>query len=89
MQNMLLLGLNSNETKIAANKAKIFRRSVFATRNIKKGEQLSKLNIRVIRPGYGISPKYYNQILNKKSPYSIKKEEPLKLNILKKLKITK
>ena len=69
------------------NKSKIFRRSIFSTRIIKKGEKFSKDNIRVIRPGYGLQPKYYNLILNKKAPYNIEKEEPLRTNILKKLNI--
>ena len=65
------------------NKSKIFRRSIFATKNIKKGEKFSKDNIRVIRPGYGLMPKYYNKILNKKSSIDILKDEPLKPIILK------
>ena len=71
---------NKNE-----NKSKIFRRSIFATKNIKKGEKFSKDNIRVIRPGYGLEPKYYNKILNKKSPVNISKNDPLKTFILKKI----
>ena len=65
------------------NKSKIFRRSIFTTKNIKKGEKFSKDNIRVIRPGYGLPPKYYNEILNKKSPINILKDEPLKPIVLK------
>jgi pseudaminic acid synthase len=69
------------------NKSKIFRRSIFSTRLIKKGELFLKDNVRVVRPGYGLEPKYYNLILNKKAPYNIEKEEPLRTNILKKLNI--
>tara|TARA_B100000767_G_scaffold248215_1_gene248980 strand:- start:18 stop:1034 length:1017 start_codon:yes stop_codon:yes gene_type:complete len=65
------------------NKSKIFRRSIFTTKNIKKGEKFSKDNIRVIRPGYGLAPKYYNKILNKKSSVDILKDEPLKPIVLK------
>ena len=67
------------------NNSKKFRRSIFATRNIKKGEKFTKDNIRVIRPGYGLDPKYFNKILNKKSYYNISKNEPLKSLILKKI----
>jgi sialic acid synthase SpsE len=67
------------------NKSKIFRRSIFTTKDIKKGEKFSKYNIRVIRPGYGLAPKYFNRILNKKSPINIKNSEPVKSIILKKL----
>ena len=67
------------------NKSKIFRRSIFTTKDIKKGEKFTKNNVRVIRPGYGLAPKYYSKILNKKSPINISKDEPLKSIIYKKL----
>ncbi len=69
------------------NKSKAFRRSIFTTKNIKKGEKFTVQNIRVIRPGFGIAPKYYNKLLNKISPLNLKSEEPIKGNVLKKLKI--
>ena len=68
------------------NKSKMFRRSIFITKNIKKGEKFTKNNIRVIRPGNGLEPKYFNYILGKKSHFNLKKEEPLKSNTLQKLK---
>ena len=78
-----LLGKNSFFRNKSENKSKIFRRSIFTTKDIKKGEKFSKDNIRVVRPGYGLAPKYYNIILNKKSPINILKNEPLKSNVLK------
>ena len=78
-----LLGKKSFYRNRSENKSKIFRRSIFSTKDIKKGEKFSKNNIRVIRPGYGLAPKYYDQILNKKSPINISKNEPLKSNVLK------
>jgi|TARA_B110000116_G_C16684834_1_gene512418 pseudaminic acid synthase len=66
---------------------KVFRRSIFVVKNILKGEKFTKYNIRRIRPGYGVSPVYYEKILNKKSPSNLKKGNPLNLNILKKIKI--
>ena len=60
------------------NKSKIFRRSIFATENIQKGEKFSKLNIRVVRPGYGLDPTLYNKILGKISKKKIKKNHPIK-----------
>ena len=64
-----------------------FRRSIYAVRNIKKNEKFTKDNIRVIRPGYGIEPYYYDKIINKLSPIKINKDMPLKKRVLKKLKI--
>lgn len=40
-----------------------FRRSIYAAKDIKAGEQFTKENIRIVRPGYGIEPKYFEQIL--------------------------
>ena len=80
-----LLGKNSFFRNKSENKSKIFRRSIFATKNIKKGEKFTKNNIKVIRPGYGLAPKYYNKILNKKSLINISKDEPLKSMIIKSL----
>ena len=78
-----LLGKKSFFRNKSENKSKVFRRSIFTTKDIKKGEKFSKENIRVIRPGYGLAPKYYNKVLNKKSPINILKNEPLKQSILK------
>ena len=80
-----LLGKNSFFRNKSENKSKIFRRSIFTTKDIKKGEKFSKDNIRVIRPGYGLAPKYFNKILNKKSPIDISNSEPITSSILKKL----
>ncbi len=81
-----LLGKDRFFRSKSEDQSKIFRRSIFTTKNIKKGEKFTKDNIRVIRPGYGLPPKYYNLILNKKSPLNISIGEPLKKEILKILK---
>ena len=64
-----------------------FRRSIYAVSDIKKGEKFTKKNIRVIRPGIGIQPLYFEKLINKKSPTEIKRETPLKKSLLKKLRI--
>lgn len=80
-----LLGRDYFYRNKTENKSKVFRRSIFAIKDIKKGEKFSKKNIKVIRPGYGLEPKYFNKILNKKSPIKIEKYEPVKSSILKKI----
>ena len=64
-----------------------FRRSIYATSNIEKGEKLTKKNIKVIRPGFGIPPIYFEKLINRYSPINIKKGLPLNKNLLRKLKI--
>ncbi len=54
-----------------------FRRSIYAVADIAEGELFTEENLRVIRPGYGIAPKYYKGLLGKKSRRAIKRGEPL------------
>ena len=56
----------------------VFRRSIFAVRDIQEGELFTEDNIRVIRPGYGVAPKYYHEIIGKSCGRNIKRGEPLK-----------
>ncbi|MBB2184191.1 pseudaminic acid synthase [Lachnospiraceae bacterium MD1] len=57
-----------------------FRRSIFAVDDIKAGDVFSNNNIRVIRPSYGLEPKYYNSVLGKKALCDIKRGTPLRLD---------
>lgn len=51
-----------NETNI---KGRAFSRSLYVAKDIKKGEKFSEENIRSVRPGYGLHPKYLREILGK------------------------
>ena len=59
-----------------------YRRSIFITENVKKGELLTAKNIRVIRPGLGLAPKYYEEILGKKAKEDIERGIPLQWNLI-------
>ena len=65
--------------------SKIFRRSIFTIKKINKGEKFNVKNIRRIRPGYGLPPKYYEKLINKKSPINLDANEPLDMRVLKKI----
>tara|TARA_Y100001935_G_C17289762_1_gene502566 strand:+ start:708 stop:1751 length:1044 start_codon:yes stop_codon:yes gene_type:complete len=54
-----------------------FKRSIYICEDIEIGEQFTNKNIRVIRPGFGLSPKFYDIILGKKSNRKLKKGTPL------------
>ena len=43
-----------------------FSRSLYISKNVKKGELITSENIKSIRPGFGLHPKYFNQLLGKK-----------------------
>jgi pseudaminic acid synthase len=61
-----LLGTASYELSEKVRKNKIFARSLFIVGNVKKGTILSEHNIRSIRPGFGMHPKFYSEVLGKK-----------------------
>jgi len=55
----------------------VYRRSLFVVKDIKKGEKFTKNNIRSIRPGYGLSPKYFDNIIGQHAKIDIKLGTPL------------
>lgn len=61
-----------------------FRRSIYASSEIKKGEIFNKSNIKIIRPGYGLKPKFYDFLVGKKSLKNIKFAKPIKIHHVKK-----
>ncbi len=64
---------------------RVFQRSIFCVEHIKKGERLTKKNVRVIRPGYGIEPKYYNEVLGQVALMDIPRGTPLKMDMVGRL----
>ncbi len=64
-------------------KSLFFKRSIYISDDIKKGDVFSESNIKVIRPGIGLEPKYYDQILGKKAETDIKKGTPMDWNMVK------
>ncbi len=62
----------------------VFRRSLFAVKDIKSGEEFTADNIRSIRPGYGAKPKYQQDFLTMKAGKDIKRGEPLQFEQVKK-----
>ena len=64
--------------KISEKSSKIFRRSIFAIKDIKKNEYFNNKNIDCFRPNIGLGSENYFQILNKKSKIDIKKGQVLK-----------
>ena len=48
-------------------KSLIYRRSIYASKKIAKGEKFSRNNVKIVRPGFGLNPKYFLRLINKKS----------------------
>jgi pseudaminic acid synthase len=50
----------------AEEKSRVFRRTLYIARDMKAGEPLSADNLRIVRPGFGLPPKYYETMLGKR-----------------------
>jgi N-acetylneuraminate synthase len=58
------------------------RRSLYITEDMQKGDVLNKNNLRVIRPGLGLSPKYYDIFLGKRVTQNVKKGTPISWELI-------
>ncbi|CQR70438.1 Pseudaminic acid synthase [Sporomusa ovata DSM 2662] len=63
--------------------SRIFRRSVFVIKDIKKGDIFTEDNIRIIRPAHGLSPKEYNNVLGKVATRDIERGTPLEWSMIR------
>ena len=55
-----------------------FKRSIYVSKNIKKGEIFTKENLKIVRPGHGLHPKFYFTIMGKKAKKNLKFATALK-----------
>lgn len=60
----------------------IYRRSLYIVKDMKAGEPLTKENVRTIRPGYGLPPKYLTMVLGREIQKSVAKGTPLTWDLL-------
>lgn len=61
----------------------VFRRSLYIAVDMKKGDVLNEKNLRIVRPGLGLPPKYYDILLGRKVKYNLQKGTPLNWDIIK------
>ena len=59
------------------------KRSIYISQNINKGEKFTKKNLRIVRPNFGMHPKFFNSIIGKKSKYNLLAGKPFKKKYLK------
>ena len=60
-------------------KSRDFSRSLYVVQDIKAGDLITEENLRSIRPGFGLHPKYYNQVLGLKAKKNFKKGDRFSL----------
>ena len=59
-----------------------FRRSIFIVRDVKAGDKVTEENVRIIRPGDGLKPKYYEEVLGKTFAKDYQAGTPLSFDCL-------
>ena len=62
--------------------SKKYRRSLYIAKNISKGDVFTPENLRIVRPGYGLAPKYFDKFLGRTAKVDIKKGTPVSWDIL-------
>ena len=71
----------TDPTKI---KGREFSRSLYVAKDMRVGEVITEENVRSVRPGYGLHPKYLQDIIGKRVTRSLEKGERFSLNFIEK-----
>ena len=78
----LALGNVQTFVQKAEEKSKVFKRSIYIVKDIRAGETFTRENIRTIRPGDGLAPKYYDSLIGKKAKTDISRGTPMKMEFV-------
>jgi len=76
------LGRVTYGTSNSERESVVFRRSLYIAKDMKKNDQLTKNNMRIVRPGHGLAPKYYDELLGRKINRNAKKGQPVNWDII-------
>lgn len=63
-------------------KSLIFRRSLYITEDLAAGDALTESNLRIIRPGLGLSPKYFENLIGKRVGRAVRRGTPMSWELL-------
>jgi len=61
-------------------KGRDFSRSLYIAEDVKAGEVFTEKNLRSVRPGFGLHPKFFNELIGKKAKLDLEKGTPMKLD---------
>ncbi len=78
----LALGSESYELTEKQISAKSYSRSLYVSADVKKGDIVSVENVKSVRPGYGLHPKYFDEVINKKYVKNISKGTRFSLDLI-------
>lgn len=70
-------GVNADDAK-----SRVFRRSLYAVADIQAGEPFTNLNVRSIRPGFGLPPKFLRDVLGRRATVNLPKGTPLSMEVI-------
>jgi pseudaminic acid synthase len=76
------LGRVNYEVSEKESASRIFRRSLFVTADVKAGEQLTRANVRSIRPGNGLHTRHLEDVLGRRAACDVAKGTPLSWDLL-------
>ena len=77
-----MMGKVDYEMTTSKQKSREFSRSLFIVKDVKKGELISNENIRSIRPGFGLHPKFLSEIIGKEYISNQGKGTPISWNMI-------
>ena len=77
------LGTVAYKTDSSAIKGREFSRSLYVAKDMKAGDIITEQNVRSVRPGYGLAPKYLPEILGKRVNRDLKKGDRMILEYVK------
>jgi len=78
-----MLGKVDYEMTEKKKKSREFSRSLFVIKDVKSGERITTENVRSIRPGFGIHPKFLSEIIGKEFTKDIEKGTPMSFELIK------
>ena len=59
-----------------------YRRSIYFIENLTAGSLITTNSIRAIRPGFGISPKFFDELIGKKVKFDVERGDPVTVDII-------
>lgn len=62
--------------------SRVFRRSLYAVRDIAAGEAIDRDNVRSVRPGYGLLPKHLPDLVGRRAKRAIRRGEPINWDLV-------
>lgn len=78
----LALGQPQFDVQASEQKSLAFKRSLYVVKDIAPGEPFTPENVRAIRPGNGLPPKYIDQVMGRSAKTALKKGTPLRWDVL-------